>query len=185
MGPLSGPAGKVPPVGEEKVDLPNFLNTGGVEIEPLVEKLNDHSLLLELRLKSCLESAREYLQAERGCLMITYPGHETMVYVGDEDLNLKFPFSRDVVGRAMIGGTGLVSFQSTDKLRGDSSASMKVHGVRAALCAPLLGPGEEDYGVIYFDTRMGGALFKPEQLKPVQGLAEEICRVLSVAQDNN
>ena len=55
-------------------------------------------MAIDARLKFCLSAARRYLNAERGCLMITHTGHEAMIYDGDEELNLKFPFSRHVVG---------------------------------------------------------------------------------------
>jgi GAF domain-containing protein len=148
-----------------------------MELGPLVDALKDDGQELEIRLKACLAQACEYLQAERGCLMITRTGHEALIYVGNEHLNLKFPFSRNVVGQAMVGRTGLVSFQSPDQLEGDGIASMEAHGVRAALCAPLLGPDEEDFGVIYFDTRVGRE-FEQEQLDKILELAQAIGAVL-------
>ena len=114
----------------------------------------------------------DYLQAERGCLLITQDGHELLLFHGDEDLNLKFPFSRSVVSEAMRGNTGLVSFQSPDSLNDGPVSSMALHGVRAAVCAPILGPNEEDYGVVYFDTRVEDKLFSYEQLQDVISLSK-------------
>ena len=149
-----------------------------MDLSSVVEALNDDGRELEIRFKACLANAREFLDAERGCLMITRSGRETLMYDGDEDLNLKFPFSRNVVGQAMIGRTGLVSFQSPEQMEGEGIASMKAHGVRAALCAPLLGPNEEDYGVIYFDTRIGKS-FDKDQLETVLQLARAIGTLLA------
>jgi GAF domain-containing protein len=144
-----------------------------MDLPSLVEALNDEERDLESRFRVCLARTREYLDAERGCLMVTRSGKETLLYDGDQELNLKFPFSRNVVGQAMIGRTGLVSFQSPGQLEGDGIASMQAHGVRAALCAPLLGPKDEDFGVIYFDTRIGKE-FSQEQLEKVLQIARAI-----------
>lgn len=149
-----------------------------MEVGALIEGLSDESEELESRLKRCLAGARELLDAERGCLMITLAGFESLIYDGDEDLNLKFPFSRNVVGQAMVGRAGLVSFQSPEQMEGEGIASMKAHGVRAALCAPLLGPNEEDFGVIYFDTRVGKE-FEQRQLEEILKLARAIGTALS------
>ena len=57
-------------------------------------------------------------------------------------------------------------------------ASMKAHGVRAALCAPLLGPDDEDMGIIYFDTRLGSQ-FSEDHLARIEELASAISSVLA------
>ena len=148
-----------------------------MDVSELTEVLNDDSMAVEARLKFCLSTARRYLNAERGCLMITRTGYETMMHDGDEDLNLKFPFSRHVVGEVMTRRSGLVSFQSPGQLQGDAVASMQAHGVRAALCAPLLGPNDEDYGIIYFDTRLGRE-FSEDHLARIEELASAISSIL-------
>lgn len=109
----------------------------------------------------------QYLEADRGCLLITREGGELMMFHGDEDLNLRFPFSRSVVSETLNSKTGLVSFQNPETLDDGPVSSMAVHGVRAAVCAPVLGPNSEDFGIIYFDTRIEARLFTQEQLAEV------------------
>ncbi|MFA5505279.1 MAG: GAF domain-containing protein [Vulcanimicrobiota bacterium] len=147
-----------------------------MDLGHLSDVLSDRTMALESRLKFCLSKARRFLDAERGCLLVMSTGHETMLYDGDEELNLKFPFSRNVVGQAMTGRTVLVSFDSPGELHGDSVSSMKLHGVRAALCTPLLGPQQQDLGVIYFDSRVGTE-FDEAKIARV----EELARAISIA----
>ena len=151
-----------------------------MDLAPLLEILKDESQEVQTRLRICMTQAQEYLGAERGCLMVTRRGRETMFHVGNEALNLQFPFSRNVVGRAMVGRTGLVSFQTPDALQSDGIASMQAHGVRAALCAPLLGADDEedDLGIIYFDTRVGKE-FTQEQLDKILELARAMGELIA------
>lgn len=143
-----------------------------MKLEQIHETLQSNASLEE-RLQTSLQRLTEYLEAERGCMMVTRDGKELISFAGDEDLNLKFPFSRSVVSEAMVGNTGLVSFQEIGVKR-DSLSSMAMHGVRAALCVPLLSPCGEDFGIVYFDTRMENKMFSDRQLKDVTEVAKEI-----------
>lgn len=134
---------------------------------------------LDAGLKEVLRLARVEVGAERGCMLVTRSGHEHLHYDGDEKLRLKFPFSRNVVGEVMAFGTGLVSFGSEGGADVPGSQSMALYGVRAALCAPILGRGDRDFGVIYFDTTMDAEPFTKEQLELIQSVGLEIGRVLS------
>lgn len=138
---------------------------------------------LETRLQGCLSLMTRYLDAERGCLLVTREGSEVLLFHGDEDLNLRFPFSRSLVGQTLNGNTGLVSFQTPDTLEEGPLSSMALHGVRAAVCAPLSGPGSEDYGVIYFDTRIQAKMFSQEQLADVVQVGKSIGRALATLSD--
>lgn len=133
---------------------------------------------LEIRLQGCLSLMTDYLGAERGCLLVTREGSELLLFHGDEDLNLKFPFSRSVVGQALSGSIGIVSFDTPDTLADTPVSSMALHGVRAAVCAPLTGPEAEDFGVIYFDTRIQARMFSQDQLSDVIELANAIGQAL-------
>lgn len=145
-----------------------------------IEKIQE-TLKLEAPLQSRLETGltqlTRFLDAERGCMMVTREGNELILFAGDEDLNLKFPFSRSMVGEAMVGSTGLVSFQG-EQQDNDTLSSMALHGVRAALCAPILGPGQEDFGIMYFDTRIENKLFTDLQLESVMAIARAIGSLL-------
>lgn len=111
-------------------------------------------------------------------MLVTRSGLEQLLYDGDEALREKFPFSRNVVGEVMAFGTGLVSFESkASDLPG--SQSMALHGVRAALCAPILGRGDRDFGVIYFDSRVSAEPFTEQDLEMIQALGLEIGKALS------
>lgn len=151
------------------MDLQRIYDTLGLDA-PLASKL-----------ETMLGQLTQELGAERGVLMITLEGKELFVTSGNDDLNLKFPFSRSVVSEAMIGSTGLVSFGPNRKV-GDSLSSMARHGVRTALCAPILGPDNADFGIIYFDSRLSEKLFDQQQLDSVTEVAQEISRQLRPAQ---
>lgn len=153
-------------------------NASLVNVDDLLELLQDPGRAIESRFQLCLSAARERLNAERGCLFLTHPRFDLMLFDGDEELNLRFPFSRSVVGEAMTGSTGLVSFESEQALRSGPVSSMAAHGVRAALCAPIIDGVGNDHGVIYFDTRLGQALFSKEQLEQVKRLADQMGRLL-------
>ncbi len=133
---------------------------------------------LDAQLAEILTLARQEIGAERGCMLVTRSGHEQLLYDGDEALREKFPFSRNVVGEVMAFGTGLVSFD-TPAADLPGSQSMAIHGVRAALCAPILGRGDRDFGVIYFDSRVSAEPFTQEQLEIIQAVGLEIGRSLS------
>ena len=110
--------------------------------------------------------------------MVTRSGHENLHHDGDETLRKKFPFSQNVVGEVMAFGTGLVSFKSPEAdMQG--TQSMELHGVRVALCAPILGRGDRDFGVIYFDTRVSAEPFSKEHLHLIQELGLAIGKALS------
>lgn len=133
---------------------------------------------LDAQLAEVLTIAREEIGAERGCMLVTRSGHEQLLYDGDETLREKFPFSRNLVGEVMAFGIGLVCFD-TPAADIPGSNSMAIHGVRAALCVPILGRGDRDFGVIYFDSRGGAEPFTKEQLEVIQALGLEIGRCLS------
>jgi GAF domain-containing protein len=126
------------------------------------------------QLQAVLGLAREKVGAERGCLLLTLTGREQLLYDGDESLRLKFPFSRQVVGQVMVTGIGMVSFQEPGT---SSRDSMSLHGVRAALCAPILA-ADEDLGIIYFDSRINNDLFNQEKLQLIQDLGRSIGSVI-------
>lgn len=146
-------------------------------VDELVSPLQDDSPLEE-RLQEVLALAREQVGAERGCMLVTRAGVEQLLHDGDDELRDKFPFSRNLVGEVMAFGTGLVSYQSQAcDLPG--SQSMMLHGVRAAMCAPILSLNDDDCGVVYFDNRGSAEPFSEEQLKLVQSLALRLGHALS------
>lgn len=133
---------------------------------------------LAVQLKMILRLARLHLGVERGCMMITRSGHENLFHDGDESLREKFPFSKNVVGEVMAFGMGLVSFKSPEADMQDTK-SMELHGVRVALCAPILGRGDRDFGIIYFDSRVSDEPFDKEKLELIQDLGRVIGKALS------
>ena len=147
-----------------------------MEIHEILRTLHTDAPL-QSRLETTLLQLTALLGAERGCVMVTRAGREMVLFAGDDELNLKFPFSRSVVSEAMVGNTGLVAFDQ-GSAEGDDISSMAMHGVRTALCVPLIGPNREDFGVIYFDTRVSNEAFTKTQLKEVTQVAEEISKLL-------
>lgn len=134
---------------------------------------------LQKRLKRCLSLAREHFQAERGCLLVTRSGSEMLLHDGDDSLRLKFPFSRRVVGEVMVRGSSVVSFgEGREDLSGSGSRSMTMHGVRAALAAPLLDENEQDLGVLYFDSRLSAGSFSEAHEQTIAKLALAIAKCL-------
>lgn len=133
---------------------------------------------LEKRLKRCLSLAREHFKAERGCLLVTSSGRELLLHDGDDSLRVQFPFSRRVVGEVMVSGSSVVSFCQGRSDMSSSSASMTLHGVRAALAAPLLNSDGEDMGVLYFDSRLSAGPFSDSHLETIRALALAIAESL-------
>ncbi|MGE0492230.1 MAG: GAF domain-containing protein [Vulcanimicrobiota bacterium] len=124
-------------------------------------------------IRRALKLALRELPAERGCLLLNLDQTEVFLYVGDESLRDKYPFSREVVCHVLQDGLGLVDFSARGGGELPESVSIKALGLRSALCVPILHLGSTA-GFLYFDTRAKMDAFEPEHVDFARDLAQEI-----------
>ncbi len=112
-------------------------------------------------LGEALDLVMEETSAERGCL---WSEDRVIVYRGPDELRWKFPFSKHVVNEVLDRGLGLISFDALHDRR-VASQSVKIHGIRSVLCAPVKSRrGEEPLGILYFDNQVSRGGFESSDL---------------------
>lgn len=111
-------------------------------------------------LEHILEILMAEFDAERACL---WRRNDKLIYLGEENLRLKFPFSRSALDSVLESGRGLISFNAS----GDSrlaSESLAFHGVRSVLCAPVRDDKGEVVAIFYFDNQVSRHGFSAKHL---------------------
>jgi hypothetical protein len=99
--------------------------------------------------------------AERGCLWL--PNRE-LVYMGDEVLRLRFPFSRSVIRNVLSRGRGLVSFDPAADHGLAKSGSIAANNVRSCLCSAAYNTEGEVLAIAYFDNQSSEGHFSERDL---------------------
>ena len=112
-------------------------------------------------LEKVIEMLLEENLAERGCIWM--PNRE-LVYLGDEGLRLRFPFSRSVIRNVLSRGRGFVSFEVGADKRLGRSASIAANNVRSCLCAAAHSPSGEILAIAYFDNQSDSSSFSERDL---------------------
>lgn len=98
-----------------------------------------------------LDMLLDEFMAERGCFWLESQG--AVIYRGDEELKMTYPFSRQVVGAAVKTRLGLVSFDVMEDDRIAPTESVKTTQIRSCLCVPARDEKGKILAVIYFDTK--------------------------------
>jgi len=140
-------------------------------LRALLERERDPARLRRL----VLDAALELLAAERGYLVRRRASGELEVEValGFDADELRGPagqISRTAVERVLERSRGLVTASEEDWEVGDAT-SLRQSRVTCVACVPVRGGGEV-WGVLYLDHRFDPAAFVPEDLEPLQALAD-------------
>jgi GAF domain len=131
----------------------------------LISEATDESLarLLELLL--------EKFSAERGCIWIESRGK--VIYRGNSELKMSYPFSRQVVRAAVRTRVGLVSFDVAEDDRFQPTESINATQIRSCLCAPARNAEGGILAVVYFDDKTTRGYFTEDNLNFLIALMAE------------
>jgi signal transduction histidine kinase len=114
-----------------------------------------HTLDIDSLLERILELIFGWVDADRGCVMLSQPGHDQLVprarldRTGSRDEAIHI--SQTILQYVMESGEGVVTSDASQDDRWEAGASIVTKGVREAICVPMRGR----YGVvgaIYIDT---------------------------------
>jgi signal transduction histidine kinase len=114
-----------------------------------------HTLDIDSLLERILELIFGWVDADRGCVMLSQPGHDQLVprarldRTGNRDEAIHI--SQTILQYVMESGEGVVTSDASQDDRWEAGASIVTKGVREAICVPMQGR----YGVvgaIYIDT---------------------------------
>ncbi|HTN76969.1 MAG TPA: ATP-binding protein [Pirellulaceae bacterium] len=116
-----------------------------------------HTLDIEQLLDRIMELIFEWVEADRGCVMIVDRETEELTPTvrrnrkGLRDNDEKMLISRTILDYVMQNKEGVLTSDATDDQRFDPSGSIVKMGVREAICVPMQGR-YGIVGVIYIDT---------------------------------
>ena len=113
------------------------------------------TLDIDVLLARILELIFEWVDADRGCVMLQDPGSGGLVprarHDRDESTGKPITLSRTILQYVMDRKEGLLTSNASDDDRWDAAASILDAGVQEAICAPMQGR-YGIVGVIYVDT---------------------------------
>jgi serine phosphatase RsbU (regulator of sigma subunit) len=144
----------------------------------LVYELTDRLLTLRNRdelLEDAMSICFETLHFERGAIAIRKRdkrGVEWPVVRNLRGAGGELKISRSVLGRALDHGERAI-VNDTDATQFDPTVSMVQHGIRSAMCVPLI-HGEEVLGVIYGDQVAQGRAYADEDVDFLAALAQQV-----------
>ena len=132
------------------------------QYKELMENPTDENLsqVLELMMEQCF--------AERGCLWLE--DGNRIIYHGDEQLRERFPFSTQIVNRAVETGRGFVSFDSQADERLEPEGSVIANDIRSCLCAASRDAEGKVLAVAYFDNKISAGNFNEKDLDLLAGI---------------
>ncbi len=149
---------------------------------------SDFAICQELITESTDESLGQLMDllldkfsAERGCLWVEAMGK--VIYRGDPELKMTYPFSRQVVLAAVRTRVGLVSFDVGEDDRFQPTESIMATQIRSCLCAPARNAEGVTLAVIYFDDKTTRGNFSREHLEFLIAIMAEFPGAVSWAED--
>src|SRR5262245_16998727 len=141
-----------------------------LEIEPLIDKLNEHLMKL-------------FPQADRSMVLLCEG--DRLVVRGQhcrraEDATI-YPYSRTIVKKALDDGVGILSEDVRADQRFLSSSTLTSLDLHSLLCVPLIGQGGKRLGIIQVDRFRRGLPFRVEDLHLVTTISLQVAMVLELA----
>ncbi len=115
-----------------------------------------HTLDIDQLLSSIMQLIFEWVEADRGCIMLIDPESKQLMpkvrrdrgkTTGDDKLNI----SQTILDYVMQHKEGVLTSDAREDQRWDTAASILQQGVREAICVPMQGRYDV-VGVIYIDT---------------------------------
>ncbi|MCK4661196.1 MAG: SpoIIE family protein phosphatase [Phycisphaerae bacterium] len=141
------------------------------ELSGRLTSLRDGASLLDETMDICFET----LRFERGAIAILQPGRRTVDWPIVRNLrgtHGELTISRTILGRALDHGERSIVNEG-DSGTFDPTVSMVQHGIRSALCVPLI-HYDEILGVIYGDRVSTGTVYSDEDVDFLAGLAQQV-----------
>ncbi|MCP4589948.1 MAG: SpoIIE family protein phosphatase [bacterium] len=141
------------------------------ELSGRLTSLRTGADLLEDAMDICFET----LRFERGAIAIRPPNRRTVDWPVVRNLRDReggLAISRTLVGRAMDHGERAIVNEG-DPNAIDPTVSMVQHGIRSAMCVPLM-HDDEILGIIYGDRVSTGTVYSSEDVDFLSGLARQI-----------
>ena len=141
------------------------------ELSGRLTSLRDGAALLEDVMDICFET----LRFERGAVAIRRPDQripDWPIVRNLRDHHGELTISRTIVRRALDHGERAI-INGSDIGAMDPTISMVQHGIRSAMCVPLIHQGEI-LGVIYGDRVSTGTVYSNEDVDFLAGLAQQV-----------
>ena len=133
--------------------------------------LKDRDQLLTDAMDICFEM----LHCERGAIAVKQPGSRTIdwpVVRNLRGIEGELTISRTTLTRALEHGERAIVTEDTLR-NADPTISMIQHGIRSAMCVPLI-YNDEILGVIYGDRVSTAAVYTPEDLDFLAAIARQV-----------
>ena len=145
-----------------------------------------HTLDIDQLLSRIMELIFEWVEADRGCVMLLVPGTNKLEprvrrMRGASKSEDRISISQTILDYVLEHSEGVMTSDAQEDSRWDSAASILQMGVREAICVPMQGRYDV-VGVIYIDTstppqkfiQQGGAdKFSEEHLKLMIAIAHQ------------
>ncbi len=141
------------------------------ELSERLTTLKDERDLLDDALDICIDM----LGFERCAIGVRRPGERGLDWPVVRDLygsEGELKISRTLLNRALEHGERAI-FTEADAATVDPTVSMVQHGIRSAMCVPLL-HGEETMGVIYGDRVRSSVVYSDEDIDFLAGIARQV-----------
>lgn len=141
------------------------------ELSERLTMLRDRNALLNDALDICFET----LRFERGAIAVRRPGSRSVDWPVVRNLRGtggELTISRSILGRALdYGERAIITDGAPEPV--DPTVSMVQHGIRSAMCVPLMRE-DEIIGVIYGDRVSTGTVYTKEDVDFLAGLARQV-----------
>jgi sigma-B regulation protein RsbU (phosphoserine phosphatase) len=141
------------------------------ELSGRLTSLRDGAALLEDAMDICFET----LRFERGAIALRRPNQRLVDWPIVRNLlgtHGELTISRTILGRALDHGERAI-INAGDISALDPTVSMVQHGIRSAMCVPLV-HYDEILGVIYGDRVSTGTVYSDEDVDFLAGLARQV-----------
>ncbi|MCA9790877.1 MAG: GAF domain-containing protein [Candidatus Eremiobacteraeota bacterium] len=149
----------------------------------VTRSIPDLSTVLEVLMDHLLE----LLGAERGFIMLVDPELGTLEFKSARNFSKEnlfdddFQVSRSIVYEVFGSGQALLTSNAQSDERFANAVSIQEYGLRAVMCAPVVG-NQGNLGVLYVDNRLRLGAFEDEDLDFLETFAAQTASVLERAQ---
>ena len=144
----------------------------------MIYELNERLTTLQSReqlLDTAMDICTEMLHFERGAIGVRRPGERNLEWPVVRNLRGaegELTISHTLFSRALQHGERAI-YTGADAGEIDPTVSMVQHGIRSAMCVPLL-HGEETLGVVYGDRLSTSTAYTDEDIDFLAGIAQQV-----------
>lgn len=124
-------------------------------------------------------------QADRGIVLLQDRESEHLIVKATKSRNPadadSAPVSQAIIGRAAETKQAFLSANAEQDIQFDNSESISNFSIRSLMCAPMIGPGDELFGVIQIDSKTSKSGFVPDDLEILATVAGQAAIVVEKA----